>query len=66
MTIPEATRELRISRSSLYRLLNSGDGPRVVKIGGRTLVPADEIVGWVARLRNPFDNRLMTRRKGAA
>ena len=55
-TIPEATRELRISKSSLYRLLNRGDGPRVVKVGGRTLVPADEMAAWVSKLRNPFEN----------
>lgn len=55
-TIPEATRELRISRSSLYRLLNRGKGPRVVKVGGRTMVPAAEMREWVSKLRNPFEN----------
>jgi predicted DNA-binding transcriptional regulator AlpA len=55
-TIHEATQELRISRSSLYRLLNSGSGPRVIKVGGRTMVPADELVEWVAKRPNPFEN----------
>jgi predicted DNA-binding transcriptional regulator AlpA len=54
-TIPEITRELRISRSSLYRLLNRGDGPRVVKVGGKSFIPADELAGWLATRPDPFE-----------
>jgi excisionase family DNA binding protein len=54
-TIDEASQELRISRSSLYRLWGRGDGPRAVKVGGKTLVPAAEISGWLAKRPNPFE-----------
>jgi excisionase family DNA binding protein len=54
-TIDEASQELRISRSSLYRLWGRGDGPRAVKVGGKTLVPADAIAGWLANRPNPFE-----------
>jgi predicted DNA-binding transcriptional regulator AlpA len=54
-TIPEATRELRISRSSLYRILLRGNRPRVVKVGGESFIPADELSGWLATRPNPFE-----------
>jgi predicted DNA-binding transcriptional regulator AlpA len=54
-TIDEASQELRISRSSLYRLWGRGDGPRAVKVGGKTFVPADEISGWIATRPHPFE-----------
>jgi excisionase family DNA binding protein len=53
-TIPEAARVLRTSRSSLYRMLNRGDAPRAVKIGGKTYIPADELSRWIAARPNPF------------
>jgi excisionase family DNA binding protein len=54
-TIPEAAKKLHTSRSSLYRLLNRGDGPRVLKVGGKTFIPEDEISGWLASRPNPFE-----------
>lgn len=57
LTITEATRELRVSRSSFYRLLGRGEGPRVLRIGGRTLVPADAMVEWLSKRPNPFENK---------
>jgi predicted DNA-binding transcriptional regulator AlpA len=54
-TIDEASQELRISRSSLYRLWGRGDGPRAVKVGGKTFVPADAIAGWLATQPHPFE-----------
>jgi excisionase family DNA binding protein len=53
-TIPEAARELRTSRSSLYRILNREDAPRAVKVGGKTLIPEDELSRWIASRPNPF------------
>jgi excisionase family DNA binding protein len=53
-TINEASQELRISRSSLYRLWGRGDGPRAVKVGGKTFIPADELSQWLASRPNPF------------
>lgn len=42
-TISEACRRLSISRASLYRLNATGE-IRTVRLGGRRLVPASEIV----------------------
>jgi excisionase family DNA binding protein len=53
-TIDEAAQELHTSRSSLYRMLNRGDAPRAVKIGGKTFIPADELPRWLATRPNPF------------
>lgn len=41
-TIPEAAEQLTISRASLYRLIDRGEIRRV-KIGQRSVIPADEI-----------------------
>jgi predicted DNA-binding transcriptional regulator AlpA len=35
-----------ISRSLLYKLLQSGHGPRVIKAGKRTLITNDAAVEW--------------------
>ena len=57
LTISEATRELRVSRSSLYRLLGRSDGPRALKIGGRTLIPADALEDWLSKRPSPFESK---------
>ena len=41
-SIPAAARELSVSRSHLYTLINDGQVRRV-KIGGRAVIPASEI-----------------------
>jgi excisionase family DNA binding protein len=50
LTMREACKELRISRWSLYRLINEG---RVesVKIGRRRLIPADALADFVRKIR---------------
>jgi excisionase family DNA binding protein len=52
LTITEATRELRVSRSSLYRLLGRSDGPRALKIGGQVRIPAEDVEEWLGRLKS--------------
>jgi excisionase family DNA binding protein len=52
LTISEATRELKISRSSFYRILERGNGPRTVKVGGQVRIPAEEFVDWIGRLQH--------------
>jgi excisionase family DNA binding protein len=52
LTINELTRELRVSRSSLYRLLARGDGPRTMKIGGQVRIPAEDVEEWLGRLKS--------------
>lgn len=41
-SIPDAARQLSISRSGMYRLIRSGE-IRMVKIGHRSVIPASEI-----------------------
>lgn len=36
----------RISRSLLYRLLKNGTGPRILKLGNRTLISAEAAADW--------------------
>jgi len=42
----------RISRSFFYRLLGEGRGPRLLKIGRRTLITAESAAEWRALLEN--------------
>jgi predicted DNA-binding transcriptional regulator AlpA len=39
-----------ISRSFFYKLLQQGQGPRVTKLGARTLVSAEAAAAWRARM----------------
>jgi predicted DNA-binding transcriptional regulator AlpA len=39
-----------ISRSFFYKLIQQGRGPRVTKLGTRTLVSADAAAAWRARM----------------
>lgn len=48
LTIPEALRVLRISRSTFYKLAARGD-IRTLRLGGRTLVPEREIERLIAK-----------------
>lgn len=41
-SIPDAARQLSVSRSHLYKLINDGHVRRV-KIGGRSVIPTTEI-----------------------
>lgn len=50
-SIPEAARQLSISRSGLYQLIDAGKVRRV-KLNGRALIPASEIT----RLLEPQDS----------
>lgn len=47
--IPEACRQLGIGRTLLYELITTGK-LTVVKLGARTLVPADELAKLAAQL----------------
>lgn len=40
----------RISRALFYKLLNDGDGPRVMKVGRRTLVSPEAAAEWRQRM----------------
>jgi excisionase family DNA binding protein len=49
-TIPDAGEQLGIGRSTLYELMAAGV-IQTVKIGRRTLIPHDELVRYVDRLK---------------
>lgn len=35
-----------VSRSLFYKLLNQGNGPRLSKVGNRTLITAEDAAAW--------------------
>ena len=39
-----------ISKSFLYKLINEGNGPRLMKIGRRTLISAEAAADWRAKM----------------
>ena len=49
-TIAEFADAHRISRSTFYNLLKAGDGPRVCKIGRRSIITREAADEWRARL----------------
>jgi len=40
----------KISRSFLYRLIGEGRGPRLMKLGRRTLISAESAAEWRAQM----------------
>lgn len=40
----------RISRSFLYRMIAEGRGPRLMKLGRRTLITAEAAAEWRGRM----------------
>jgi predicted DNA-binding transcriptional regulator AlpA len=51
LRIGDAAKAASISRSLMYRLISQGKGPRLIKIGARTLVTTAELATWLARLQ---------------
>jgi len=47
LTVAEAAAYLRVSRSLVYRMTEDRRLP-FLKVGGRTLIPADALADWVA------------------
>lgn len=45
-TVPEFCLEHRISRSLLYKLLQQRNGPRIMKVGKRTLITIEAAEAW--------------------
>jgi predicted DNA-binding transcriptional regulator AlpA len=46
-TVPEFCDAARISRSHFYALQRRNEGPRVARVGDRTLVRVDDVKEWV-------------------
>ena len=49
-TVDEFCRDHRISRATFYNLLKVGCGPRIMKIGSRTLISAEFAADWRRRM----------------
>lgn len=45
-TVDEFCNSHRISRGTFYKLLRHGNGPRVMKVGSRTLISAEAAADW--------------------
>ena len=40
----------RIARGTFYKLLKAGEGPQIVKVGRRTLIPGEAAFAWRQKL----------------
>jgi predicted DNA-binding transcriptional regulator AlpA len=50
MSVPQFCTSHGLSRSFFYKLLAQGKGPRLVKLGARTLISAEAAEAWRARM----------------
>lgn len=49
LTVEEAAASLGLSRSAMFDVLRSGDGPRVVYVGRKRLIAVRELDAWMER-----------------
>ena len=49
-SVDEFCKSYKFGRSLFYKLLREGKGPKVIKIGRRTIIPADEAEQWFSSL----------------
>lgn len=47
MTINELAQHTRTSRASIYNLIAANNGPRITKIGGKTLFAREDVEAWL-------------------
>ena len=52
VSIPEAARLANVGRSSIYKVINSGDLP-AKKIGRRTVILRADVIAWLTGLDAP-------------
>jgi predicted DNA-binding transcriptional regulator AlpA len=64
-SVPAFLAEHGISRSLFYRLLKEGRGPRITKIGERTLVSAEAAAEWRSRMERETEQAGLKARRGA-
>ena len=48
LTVPEAAAYLRVSKPTMYNLINRADFPKV-KIGRKIIIPRTEFMNWLHR-----------------
>jgi predicted DNA-binding transcriptional regulator AlpA len=46
LSVPEFCRSHGIARSHFYQLLKEGRGPRIIKLGRRTLISIEAAAAW--------------------
>jgi len=53
----------RIARGTFYKLLKAGEGPQIIKVGRRTLIPGEAASAWRQKLlaRSPGQQSLAAR-----
>jgi predicted DNA-binding transcriptional regulator AlpA len=51
VSVPECARRCGISRALLWKILQQGKGPPLLKIGGRTLVLVEDLNEWLRARR---------------
>lgn len=61
-TIPGFCDDHHLSKAFLYKLIKDGKGPRLMKIGRRTLISAEAAAAWRAQMESEtcqsvYDNR---------
>ena len=57
LSVKDAARYIGVSRSLLYRLRASGEGPELVKLGNRVLYPRHQLDRYMQRRRLPHKTR---------
>jgi len=50
LSIKQFVKHFNVSRGTLYRLWDRGEGPRTVRVGRRVLIPLDRAYEWVRSL----------------
>lgn len=63
----EACQVMGVSKATFYKLSKTGNAPKILKVGTRSLVAKDDIEEWVERLRAVAANgdRTPETKKGA-
>lgn len=52
-TVDEFCKAHRIGRATFYTLLKDGQGPRVMKVGTRTLISVEAAADWRVQMEQP-------------
>lgn len=52
LSVVEAAHTLGLSRSNMYRIIHSREGPRVARLGKRIYIPAGELQHWLDKQIN--------------
>jgi predicted DNA-binding transcriptional regulator AlpA len=50
LSVPEFCEAVRISQSYFFQLMREGNGPKIMKVGSRTLISIEEAAAWCRRI----------------